>query len=132
MRLLAAILLASLTAPAFAAGDGFEGAPWWGPVAFNGLPLAILSVLAVGSGFFLQGFLRLRNAVISLIIVSVAFLAWLATVYGFEKIVGGLPLFASLLALFSPLFGLGWCIGVKDATRRSDRKIAPNAGNNHG
>jgi hypothetical protein len=124
MRVLAAILLVSVATPAFAAGDG---APGWVYVVL----WAPFIILAVGLGFFLQEFLRLRNAMVLVTIVSIGFLAWLATSYGFEKTVRGLPLFAVCLALFSPLFGVGWFIGIKDATRRSDRKLL-NAGSNHG
>jgi hypothetical protein len=128
-RAAGAAFFAVLATPAFAAG---EGGPWWFlAVSYLGT-IAPLILLAVGLGFFLQGFLRLRSAVIALIILSVGFLAWLATSYGLEKTVRGLPLFGVLLALLSPFFGLGWFIAIKDAIRRSDRKIALNAGSNHG
>jgi hypothetical protein len=125
MRVLAAILLVSMATPAFAAGDG---APTWVYV----ISCAPFLILPVGFRFFLQGFLRLRNALILMTIASVGFLILLAASYGLEKTLSGLPLFAFMLALFSPLFGLGWFIGIKDAIRRSDRKIALNAGSNHG
>jgi hypothetical protein len=122
--------LAMLATPAFAAGDGFEGAPWWVIAVFYGISIAVLALLAAGLGFFLQGFLQLRTALVALMILFGVFLAWLATSQGLEKTARGLPLFAFTLALAGPLFGLGWFIGLRDATRRLNRKL--NAGSNHG
>jgi hypothetical protein len=131
-RAAAIAFLGTLATPAFAAGDGLEGAPWWLIAAIYVPSIAIAGLLAVGLGFFLQGFLRLRSAVIGLTILFASFLAWLATVYGVEKTLQSLPEFALMLALFSPFFGLGWFVGMKDAGRRSNRTTALNAGSNHG
>jgi hypothetical protein len=126
------LCFAVLATPALAAGNGFDGVPWWVALAVYGPVIAIPVLLSVGLGFFLQGFLRLRNALISLIVVSVCLLAWLATVYGFEKVAPGVTLLASCLTLVGPFFGLGWFIGIKDAARRSSRGATLNTGNNHG
>jgi hypothetical protein len=115
--------LAVLATPAFAAGDAFEGAPWVG-VIFGGGLLALFGFLAAGTGFFLQGFMRLRNALFFIIFVSAAFLALLVNGFGLEKTVRIIPLLASMLALCSPPFGLGWFIGTRDAKRRIERSPA--------
>jgi hypothetical protein len=131
-RAAAIAFLGTLATPAFAAGDGLEGAPWWLVAAVYVPAIAIALFRAVGLGFFLQGFLRLRNVLVALTIVFAGFMAWLASVYGVEKTLHSLPEFALILALFSPIFGLGWFIGMKDAGRRSNRTAALNAGSNHG
>ncbi|HEY8336250.1 MAG TPA: hypothetical protein VIQ05_20870 [Tardiphaga sp.] len=125
-------VLTVLATPAFAAGDAFEGAPWWIIAVFYGVSIAVLALLAAGLGFFLQGVLQLRTALVALMILSGVFLGWLATSQGLEKTARILPLFAFTLALAGPPFGLGWFIGLRDATRRSNRKLALNAGSNHG
>jgi hypothetical protein len=125
-------VLALLATPALAAGDGFEGGPWWFVALSYGVPLAVTTFLAVGLGFFLQGFFRLRNVLVAMAVLSAVFWAWLATDYGFEKAVSVLPALALILALLGPLFGLGWFIGIRDMIRRSNRKLALNSGNNHG
>ena len=132
LRAAATAFLGMLVTPALAAGDGLEGAPWWVAAAVYVPLIAIAALPLVGLGFFLQMFLRLRSAVIGLTILFAGFLASLAIVYGVEKMLGGLPEFALMLALFSAFFGLGWFIGMKDAGRRSHRTTALNAGSNHG
>jgi hypothetical protein len=131
-RAAAIAFLGTLATPAFAAGDGLEGAPWWVALAVYVPVIAIALFLAVGLGFLLQGLLRPRNALGGLTIIFASFLAWLATVYGVEKTLHSLPAFAFVLALFSPVFGLGRFIGMKDAGRRSNQTTALNAGSNHG
>jgi len=122
--------LALLATPASAAGDALEGAPWWVVTVAYGIPVVLAAIVAAGLGYFLQGFLRLRNALVSLTIVAAGFLAWLATLYGFER--AAVPLLVLSLALISSFFGLGWLVGVRDATRRSNRKLALNIGSEHG
>ena len=131
-RAAAIAFLGALATPALAAGDPFEGAPWWFAAAIYVPLIALAGLLAVGLGFFLQRLLRPRNALIALAILFAGFLAWLATDYGVEKTLQSLPAFALVLALFSPFFGLGWFIGMKDAGRRSNQTTALNAGSNHG
>jgi hypothetical protein len=131
-RAAAIAFLGTLATPAFAAGDGLEGAPWWFVAAIYVPLIAIAGLLAVGFGFFLQGLLRPRNALVVLTILFAGFLGWLAAVYGAEKTLHSLPEFALMLALFSPLLGLGWFIGMKDAGRRSNQTPALKAGSNHG
>ncbi|MBR1209525.1 hypothetical protein [Bradyrhizobium sp. JYMT SZCCT0180] len=94
--------------------------------------MVLAAFLAAGLGYFLQGFLQLRNALISLTIVPAGLLAWVATVYGFEKAAADVPLLLLSLALIGSFFGLGWWVGVRDATRQSNRKLALNTGSNHG
>jgi hypothetical protein len=131
-RAAAATFLIVFATPAFAAGDAFEGAPWWVAALFYAGCLAVFALLAAGLGFFLQGLLQLRNAVVLMTVVSIGFLTWLATSYGLEKTVSGLLEFALCLALSSPFFGLGWRTGTRGATRQSNRKIALNSGSKHG
>ncbi|MBR1269556.1 hypothetical protein JQ629_18760 [Bradyrhizobium sp. AUGA SZCCT0222] len=124
--------LALLATPAFAAGDAFEGAPWWVAALAYGILVVLVAFLAAGLGYFLQGFLRLRSALISLTIVPAGLLAWVATVYGLEKAAVDVPLLLLSLTLIGSFFGLGWRVGVRDATHQSNRKLALNAGSNHG
>ena len=131
-RAAAVALLAVLVSPAFAAGDGLEGAPWWFAAAIYVPVFGITLLVAIGLGFVLQGLLRLRNALLALTIVFAGFLVGLAIVYGVEKTLNGLPELALMLALFVPVLGLGWFIGMKDAGRRSNQATEPNAGSNHG
>jgi hypothetical protein len=118
-----AVGLAVLATPAFAAGDAFEGSPWIGAI-FSGSVLALFGFLAAGTGFFLQGFMRLRNALFFVIFVLVVFLTLLVNGFGLEKTVRIIPLLALMLAVCSPPFGLGWFIGTRDAKRRIERSPA--------
>jgi hypothetical protein len=127
-RTAAIALLGTLATPALAAGGELESTTWW----VISTVYAFAAFLAVGLGFVLQGFLRLRNVTVGLTILCASFLTWLATVYGVEKTLQGLPEFALMLALFGAFFGLGWFLGMKDAGRRSRRMTALNAGSNHG
>jgi hypothetical protein len=77
----------------------------------------LLGLPSVGLGYFLQAFLRLRTAVIFLSVAALAFLTLIATSYGLEKTLNGLPAFTLLLLLFAPLFGVGWHLGIRAARR---------------
>jgi hypothetical protein len=123
-RLALSVLAVAASSPAFAAGG-------------DDMPLVILLPMAVvmlsgfflasaGLGFFLQGYLRLRNAVLSLTLGVLSFF-WLLTVgYGLEKVIDrGLPLLTGLILVFSLFFALGWYIGTRNLKRRATaRKTA--------
>ena len=117
------ILLASLNTPALAAG-GFEDMPVSFALAFYSTFALLFGLPSVGLGYFLQAFFRLRNAVIFLSVVALAFLVLLAGSYGLEKTLQGLPSLTILLLLFAPLFGLGWYIGIRVAKRTTRRSPA--------
>ena len=128
----AIVFLATLATPALAVGDAFDGAPWWVPAAFVAPVVLVFVLLAAGFGFFLQGFLRLRNALFLIALTCSGFLALLASSAGSEKFLRVLPIVATLMALVVPLFGLGWFIGIRNATRRFHRAATFNTGSHHG
>ena len=74
---------------------------------------------SVGLGFCLQGLMRLRNATILLTGATLALWLGLGAAYGIEKVQSIYSLFATMLLLFCPLFGLGWHLGTRDAKRRT-------------
>jgi hypothetical protein len=122
---------AVLAGPAFAAGDAFEGASWWVLAISFVSTFGVVFFLSAGVGFFLQGFMRLQTAVVLIIFLSIAFLALLINSFGLEKTERIMPLFALMLALCGPLFGLGWFIGTRDTKRRRERMPAQH-GIDHG
>jgi hypothetical protein len=121
-RIIAGVLLTILSSPALAAGGGWEDMPLHFKIIMVLTFGLLFGLPSIGIGFFLQGFLRFRNAGILLVLAAFALLAWLAAAYGVEKTLRVLPLLTMMSLLFSPLFGLGWYLGVRDAKRRTTRR----------
>jgi hypothetical protein len=112
-------LAVALPTPALAAG-GIDDASAGFYIMYFAVIALIGGLPAVGFGFFLQGLLRLPNALILLAAATLALFACLAAVYGVEKTFGVIPLFALMVLMFGPFFAWGWNIGIKDARRVSN------------
>jgi hypothetical protein len=119
-RLTIAALLASLSPPAMAAGDT-EWPPFFWIIESVAMFLMFV-VPAVGVGFFLQGFLRARNAVLLVTALALVVPGWCLSSRGLEKTLELVSLFLLLIAFFSALIAFGWYLGIKDQARATARK----------
>jgi hypothetical protein len=115
-RLVSIAMLANLSSPAQAAGDTDM------PVIFDIGMLMLVGLSSVGTGFFLQGLMRLRNALL-LIGAGVLFLeAYAVSIRGLSRTIEFTPFFAFLLLLFASLFAAGWYFGKWAAKRQMKRQ----------
>jgi hypothetical protein len=109
-----------LPVPALAAGDE----PW--PLGYSLLMFAVMSLLiglpTVGLGFFLQGFLRLRTAVVLLVVLAGLGSVLLEPAHSYGRALHLAIYLVATMLILSPLFGLGWYLGVKDTRRRIGRR----------
>ena len=95
------------------------------PISFA-IPLYTFFALVIGTptaglGFFLQGFLRLRNAVLLLLALSVLGFICLVFPRPYERVFDLAIAAATIMLMLSPFFGLGWYLGVRDTKRRVER-----------
>jgi hypothetical protein len=130
-RVVGAVFLAALATPAFAAGDGFEGVPWIATFFYVGM-IAFFGFLALGSGFFLGGLLKLSMTLLVILLVSSVLPIYIYLTLGLGRTIAVAAAEAVMLLFFSPVIVWGWWLGRKDAARRSGRKTALNAGISHG
>jgi hypothetical protein len=126
-----AVCLAALATPALAAGDGFDGAPWIKAFYLGGM-IALFGFLALGSGFFLGGFLNLSMLILAIVLVSLVLPIYIYLTMDLGRTIAVAKAEALTLLIFSPAIAWGWWLGRKDATRRSGRKTRLNAGSSHG
>jgi hypothetical protein len=126
-----AICLAVLATPAFAAGDAFQGAPWIGAI-FTGGMIAFFGFLALGSGFFLGSLLKFSMTVLVILLVALILPIYVYLTLDLGRTIAVATAEALMLLFFSPTIVWGWWLGRKDATRRSNRTTALNAGSSHG
>jgi len=127
-----AVCLAALATPAFAAGDGFEGAPWTIKAFYLGGMIALFGFLAFGSGFFLGSLLNLSMTLLVILLVSLVLPIYIYLTLDLGRTIAVATAEALMLLFFSPAIVLGWWFGRKDAARRSSRKTALNVGSRHG
>jgi hypothetical protein len=130
-RLVGAAFLTALATPAFAAGDGFEGAPGMKILYFGGI-IALFGFLALGSGFFLGSLLKLSMTVLVILIMSLVLPIYIYFTLDLGRTIAVASAEALMLLLFSPALVWGWWLGRKDAARRSSRMTAHNVGSTHG
>jgi hypothetical protein len=126
MRRLPAILLLALFAtPALAAGGspGFRA----GDVAL----LGIFGLLAMGSGFFLGGLLKLPMTVLVYLFIALIVPICFCLMMDFDRAGVAAALEGMMLLVFSPAIALGWWLGRKDEMRRINRRNLLS-GSNHG
>jgi hypothetical protein len=130
-RVVGAAFLAALATPAFAAGDGFEGAPWIKAFYLGGM-VALFGFLALGSGFFLGGLLNLPMTLLVILLVSLVLPIYIYLTLDLGRTIAVVTAEALMLLVFSPAIVWGWWLGRNDAARRSSRKTALNVGSTHG
>jgi hypothetical protein len=130
-RIVQAAFLSALATSAFAAGDGFEGAPWLEAFYFGGI-IALFGFLALGSGFFLGSLLNLSMTVLVILIMSLVLPIYIYLTLDLGRTLAVASAEALMLVLFSPALVWGWWLGRKDAARRSSRMTAHNVGSTHG
>jgi hypothetical protein len=96
--------------------------PWWFTLYMLFVAGSIFGLPAVGFGFFLQGLMRLRIA----LLVSVGLFLMLPVLVlimrGAMRTWQMMPTFLALLAVSVPLVGFGWLIGIWDEKRKAPRK----------
>src|SRR5262245_31615374 len=118
-RIIFVTVLASLSSPVLAAG-GWDDLPTPFKICAHIVSLLFFAVPSVGLGFFLQGLVRLRYA---LLVVSCGILFLSSCVvqeHHFARLGALAPAFAVFISLFAILFCLGWLFGkrVKDHAGR--------------
>ena len=132
IKAIGAALSAVLASPAFAAGDSFPaGGPWWVAVVFYGPLIAILSLLAVGSGFFLGGFFRFSMTVLVILVAAFVLPIYVFLTRDLNRAIDVSFAETLMILLISPAIAVGWWLGRKDEARRSSRRATLSAGKNH-
>jgi len=116
--------LASLSSPVLAAG-GWDDLPTPFKIYAHVVSLLFFALPSVGLGFFLQGLMRLRYALL-VVLCGILFLSS-CVVHERHYAQPGrlLPAFAMFLSLFAILFGSGWFIGKRVRDRASRRRALP-------
>ena len=121
-RIIIVTVLASLSSPVLAAG-GWDDLPTPFKIYAHIVSLLFFAVPSVGLGFFLQGLMRLRYA---LLVVSCGILFLSSCVvqdHHFARLGELAPAFAVFISLFAILFCLGWFFG-KRVRDRTGRRVA--------
>ena len=109
--------------PLPACAAGFDTPPYVTAVIVLSLIL-ILVVPAMGVGFALGGFLGLKASIAVLVVLTLIPPVWIWMSYDIDRAVVAARILFVLLLMFSPLIGLGWWIGRRDAKRQAARSQA--------
>jgi hypothetical protein len=116
-RLGTLVSMASLSSPALAAG-GWDDMPTPFFIAMLLWMTLLCGMPCVGLGFFLQGLMRLRNALILLAFGFLFLTSFGAAAWGLARTLELAPVFAAAFLFFAPLFGAGWFAGIWAANRQ--------------